>query len=158
MNIIHVLFIVLIPFVIVNSQGKRRTHDPVALEKIEQLENARLIKMLDLSEEQSIRFFARRKEHNQKIRELLGQRHELMNSSEALLNVLEKENQKMFKDKIDEALGIESEIVKAKSKYYKSLSNLISPKQILQIMIFEERFRREVREKLTNRQPRKNNE
>lgn len=158
MKIVRVLFILLIPFVVLNAQGKKRQHDPAALEKIEQFENARIIKMLDLNEEQSIRFFARRKEHNQKVRELLSQRHELMNSTEELLKESEKENQKKFKDKIDEAIDLEGRIVQLKSEYFKSLTNLISPKQVLQLMIFEERFRREVREKLANRQPRKNNE
>lgn len=156
MKIVRVFIILLIPFVFINAQGMRRQPDPAALEKIEQMENAKLIKLLDLSEEQSIRFFARRKEYLQKMHELLQKRRGFIDSTEDLLKEDEKENQKKFKDKVEEVFDLEAQIFKEKRNYYKALSNLITPKQILQLMTFEELFRREVREKLVNRQKRNN--
>jgi len=158
MKIVRVFFILLLPFVLLNAQGMRRQHNPAVLEKIEQLENARIIKMLDLNEEQSIRFFARKKEYTQKMQELLISRRDFLESTEELLKEDEKENQKKIRDKIEEALELDTKIVKLKREYYKSLNNLISPKQILQLISFEERFRREVRDKLTNRQNKKGND
>lgn len=158
MKIVRVLFIVLIPFVFVSAQGMRRQADPAALEKIEQLENAKLIKLLDLNEDDAIRFFARRKEYQQNMREFLQQRREIIDNTHELLRQDEKGNHKKLNDKIDEIFELESQIFKAKRGYYKSLLDIISPKQILQLMSFEERFRREVREKLINRQNKKDGE
>ncbi|KAF0152734.1 MAG: hypothetical protein FD143_662 [Ignavibacteria bacterium] len=158
MKIVRVLFFLFIPLVFINAQGMRRQADPATLEKIEQMENARLIKLLDLSEEQSIRFFARRKEYLQKMHELLQKRRDFIDSTQDLLKEDESENQKKFNDKVEEVFELEAKIFKEKRHYYKSLSNLISPKQVLQLMTFEERFRREVREKLADKQNRKKSE
>lgn len=158
MKIVRILLLVLIPFVFINAQGMHRQADPAALEKIEQLENAKLIKLLDLKEEDAIRFFSRRKEYQQHMRGFLQQRREIIDNTHELLREDEKGNQKKLKDKIDEIFELESQIFREKRGYYKSLQDIISPKQILQLMSFEERFRREVREKLINRQNKKDGE
>ena len=158
MKIVRVLFLVLVPFIFINAQGMRRQADPAALEKIEQLENAKLIKLLDLNEEDAIRFFARRKEYQQNMREFLQQRREIIDNTHELLGQDEKGNHKKLNDKIDEIFELESQIFKEKRSYYKSLLDIVSPKQILQLMSFEERFRREVREKLINRQNKRDGE
>ncbi|MEW6652230.1 MAG: hypothetical protein AB1394_02050 [Bacteroidota bacterium] len=158
MKIVRVLIFLLIPLIFMNAQVIRRQADPAALEKIEQMENAKLIQMLDLNEEQSIRFFARRKEYLQKMHELLQKRRDFIDSTQDLLKEEEMENQKKFNDQVEEIFALEAKIFKEKKNYYRSLSNLISPKQVLQLMTFEERFRREVREKIANRQNRKKGE
>ncbi|MFA7420760.1 MAG: hypothetical protein WCZ90_13840 [Melioribacteraceae bacterium] len=159
MKIVHVLLIVLLPVIFLQAQGMRRqSADPKALEKIEQLENAKLIKMLDLNEEDAVRFFARRKEYLTKMHDYLRQRREFVDSTGELLKEDEKAGGKKCRDKIEEVFDLEAKIFKEKRNYYKSLANLISPKQILQLMIFEERFRREVREKLMGRSNKKNSD
>lgn len=158
MKIVPILILVLIPFAFINAQGMHRQADPKALERIEQMENSKIIRMLDLKEEEAVRFFARRREYLQKMHELLQKRRSFIESTEDLLKEDERENQKKFKEKIEEVFELESQIFKEKKNYYKSLSNIISPKQILQLMSFEERFRREVREKLVNRQYKKNSD
>lgn len=159
MKIVHILLIVLFPIIFLQAQGMRRqAADPKALEKIEQLENAKLIKMLDLKEEDAVRFFARRKEYLTKMHDYLRQRREFVDSTDELLKEEDKASAKKYRDKVEEVFELESKIFKEKRNYYKSLANLISPKQILQLMVFEERFRREVREKLMDRSNKKNSD
>ncbi len=92
------------------------------------------------------------------MREFLQQRREIIDNTHELLRQDEKGNHKKLNDKIDEIFELESQIFKEKRSYYKSLLDIVSPKQILQLMSFEERFRREVREKLINRQNKRDGE
>lgn len=120
-------------------------------ERIEQLENAKLIQVLDLKEETAVRFFSRRKDYRNKQRDLLEERQELINSINELFKEGADASESKSKEKFNDLIDIEFKILKEKENFYKSLSNILSAKQILKLALFDERFRKEVRETLMNR-------
>lgn len=122
-----------------------------AIEKIEQLERAKLIDVLNLNEENSVRFFARRKEFRDKQRELFQSREVLSKEIEAKLISGIDENEKSLKDDLNNLLSIDEKIVKEKQVFYKNLSDILTPKQILKLAVFDQRFMREIREILMGR-------
>ena len=69
-----------------------RPGDP-RFERVEQLRKVRMIDELGLKEEQSVRFFARLSEFDKRRRELMHERHEMLNTLEQMIkdNADEKE-------------------------------------------------------------------
>ncbi len=126
-----------------------------ALERIEQMEHARLIEILDMNEETAIKFFARRKEYRAKMGELFETRYELMKGVDALLKDGGSSDENKFKEKLNDLLDTDSKIFNEKKAFYKSISGLLSPKQILKMALFDEKTRREIRETLMHKMKQK---
>jgi hypothetical protein len=148
----------IIPFVFVLSQDMSLRYGDKNLEKIEQMENTKLIQVLNLNEETAVRFFTRRKEYRELQKGLLERRRKLMDGVEELLKSSDKDNASVYKEKLEELLSIESGLYKEKKNFYKSLHNLLSDKQVAQLLLFEDKFRREMRETLMKRNRGKQND
>ncbi len=145
------LVIVLFPIAFTLAQDIPDGEGLKRLEKIEQMENAKIIQILNLSEENAVRFFARRKEFRQQQRDLLEKRHKIIESVDDQLNSSDKDNQAKYKEKLEELISIEVKLTKEKKDFYKSVGTILSPKQLMQLALFEDKFRREMRETLIKR-------
>ena len=145
------LLIVLFPIAFTLAQDMPDGEGLKRLEKIEQMENAKIIQILNLSEENAVRFFARRKEFRQQQRDLLEKRHKIIESVDDQLNSSDKDNQAKYKEKLEELISIEVKLTKEKKDFYKSVGTILSPKQLMQLALFEDKFRREMRETLIKR-------
>ena len=116
-------------------------------ERMEQLINARLIKVLALDEETSIRFFSRRSAHQEKMRELTKKREGILRE---LNNQLKAEKGGYFST-IQASLNVENEIVTEKSNFITGLKEIMSEEKIATFMIFELKLRREVRKAIMDK-------
>lgn len=141
-------FILIIP---IYGQERRQNFNSKAFEKIEQIEMAKLVNILDLKEETSIRFFARRKEHREKMESLMRKRRDLIDNISDLLRKEENMDQGIYKSKLNEIFEIDKSIADERIEYYKSLQNILTNKQILKLISFEENFRKEIRETFLRR-------
>ncbi|HMN16424.1 MAG: hypothetical protein WA440_13840 [Ignavibacteriaceae bacterium] len=119
--------------------------------KLAQLEKAKLIEALELDEETSIRFFARRNQSKKDIDELEKKSDEIIVQLESTMKEKDSpkdENQKrLIADLLKTRLQIESE----KQKFINSLSDILSTEQIARLLVFEKRFREEIRNVLFDR-------
>lgn len=119
--------------------------------KLAQLEKAKLIEALELDEETSIRFFARRNQSKKDIDELEKKSDEIIVQLENTMKERDSpkdENQKrLIADLLKTRLQIESE----KQKFINSLSDILSTEQIARLLVFEKRFREEIRNVLFDR-------
>lgn len=119
--------------------------------KLAQLEKAKLIEALELDEETSIRFFARRNQSKKDIDDLEKKSEEIIAQLENTLKEKDSpkdENQKrLIADLLKTRLQIESE----KQKFINSLSDILSTEQIARLLVFEKRFREEIRNVLFDR-------
>ncbi len=118
------------------------------LEQIEEWEKMKLIKVLDLSEENSIRFFARRNEHQKRVREILNQRDQLAQEIEKEIKDGVKVSDAVYQEQVNRMLELEAKMMKERESFIKSLNDILSPEQIAKLTVFEIRFRREVRERI----------
>ncbi|MCX7797336.1 MAG: hypothetical protein N2249_01790 [Melioribacter sp.] len=123
--------------------GKKFMPDGKALRKIEQLEKSKLIELLNLDENTSIRFFAKRNEHFQKVRTLFDEREKIINE---LKNSLDenKGNDNFYKEQVNKLLENEDKMVNERESYYKSLSSILTPQQLAKLAVFEFMFRKEL--------------
>jgi Spy/CpxP family protein refolding chaperone len=122
-------------------------------ERVDQLRKVRMIDELGLKEEQSVRFFARLSEFDKRRKELMGERHEMLDKLEQLIkdNADEKELEKMF----PALVGMEQRMAEEKVKFFTGLSDVLSVQQRAKLLIFERAFEKELREAVRDTQRRR---
>jgi hypothetical protein len=130
---------------------ERQNRDLKPLQKIEQWEKVKLIEVLNLDEETAVRFFARRNEHQKKMKEILDQKDGMIQDIEDEIRSGSQTSDAAYKEQVGNILSLESRIMKERENFLKSLSDLFTPKQIATLVVFESKFRKEIRERLIER-------
>ncbi len=117
---------------------------PRPYERIEQWKKVRMIEMLDLNEEQSVRFFARMNEHEKLERALRQERGEILDRLERMVRggAEESDYAKAFAQVRDVDTRMEGE----RRQFFDGLKDILSTKQRAQLMLFERRFDSELRQ------------
>lgn len=135
------------------AQGPPMGAGRPSMERIERFRKMRLVEMLDLKEEQSVRFFARLNEHENVRKELDRQRDESLDKIERLIrnNGDAKEYDKLFA----EVESFHRRIGEEKLKFFNGLTDLLSVEQRAKLMLFERRFENELREAVREVQQRR---
>lgn len=116
-------------------------------DRIDQLEKIKLIEELNMSEELTLKFFAKRNEFREKGKRL----NEKIDSLSMLIREKSSDNEEQtstaeWKKIIDEFLTTEKMLQKNKLDFFNSLQNLLTPQQMAKFLAFEQRFREEVQE------------
>jgi molybdopterin converting factor small subunit len=144
--------LLLIPAAIFAQAGRQgdRPSDQRPFERIEQLRKVRLIEILDMKEEQTVRFFARLNEHDNARRDLMKEKGEALDRVERLIRnkAEEKEYQKAF----DDVVVADDRLIAEQRKFFAGLSEILSVQQRGKLLIFERRFERELREAMREAQ------
>ncbi|MBS4033762.1 MAG: hypothetical protein KGZ85_04800 [Ignavibacterium sp.] len=133
---------------------KQRNHRSES--RIERLEKLKLIESLDLDEEKTLIFFARRTAHRKSMKNLQDQAENKMFEIEKIL-ISEKVNEAEVKKLIDEYSILEKNIFNERIRFITSLNDIFSAEQIAKLMIFERKFKQEIKDVIIrDRQRRKN--
>jgi hypothetical protein len=119
--------------------------------KLHQLEKIKLIEALNLDEETSLRFFARRNEMQQEVDQLENRADDILKDLEESLNANEKAAGATQRQLINELLNIKTKIEKVKKQFITSLSDILSTEQIAKYIVFEQKFREEIRKIIFDR-------
>jgi hypothetical protein len=123
-------------------------------EKLEQLEQIKLIEALDLNEETSIRFFARRNDSRREIQEFEKRTDEIILELEKSFDTDDKNQDEKQKQLISEMLKTRESIELNRIQFINSLNDILSTEQIAKLIVFEKKFRDEIRNVLFERKPR----
>jgi transposase-like protein len=137
--------------IVYGQRSDKPMHGPKPIEKIEQWEKAKLIELLNLNEENSVRFFARRNEHQNKMKDIIDQRDQFMKDLTRELQEGTKQNDNTYRDKLNNLISFDSRLMKERESFLRSLNDLLTPQQILKLSVYEIKFRKEIREKLMER-------
>ena len=124
------------------------------MEKLEQLEKIKLIESLDMDEDTSVRFFARRNESKREIQELEKKTDDIIFELEKSFNSEDKYQDEKQKLLISEMLKNREAIEMRRNQFINSLDDILSTEQIAKLIVFEKRFREEIRNVLFERKPR----
>jgi len=122
-------------------------------ERIEQLRKVRLIEMLDLKEDQSVRFFTRFKEQETTRRDLMQQRDEALDKIERLIR--NDADSTEYLPVFDEVQGIDEKITTERKRFFDGLSDILTIEQRGKLLLFERRFERELRDAFREAQRRR---
>lgn len=120
-------------------------------EKLEQLEKIKLIEALDLDEETSVRFFARRNTSKKEIQELEKRTDDIIFELERSFNSEEKNKDESQKRLTSEILKNRESIEIKRNQFIYSLNDLLTTEQIAKLIVFEKKFRDEIRNVLLNK-------
>ena len=114
-----------------------------ASEKIEQLRHMKMIDALDLTEDQSVRLFAREKEHRKAQHELAKKRDEAIQNLDKLIKDNASDDQLLAG--IDKVAAIGRQMQANREAYVRGLKDILSVKQIAQMVVFDQKFIKEIR-------------
>jgi hypothetical protein len=146
---ITLLLIFLIIPIVLNAQGRRDHKGP--REKIEQLEKIKLIEALDMDEQTTLKFFARRNEFRGKMDDL---NDSLITIVESLDLKFSNKDESGYKDLVSKYLTLEKQIATLHSQFINSLYDILTNVQVAKLIVFEKKFRDEIRRiLLKGRQP-----
>ena len=124
-----------------------------SMERVERFKKMRLVEMLDLKEDQSVRFFARRNDFENTVRELSRQKDETLDKIERLIR--NKADQKEYEKLFDDVEMLNRKIGEERLKFFNSLSDLLTIEQRAKLILFERRFENELREAVKEAQERR---
>ena len=137
-------------FGFMNGQGMHKPHEMMR-EKYRQLEKLKLLEVLQLDEETAIRFFSRRNKFFNEQKAILDKRKELIEKAEVIL----KNGDGDYDTIIDGIKNIEEELLKKRSDFIDSVKDILTKEQIVKMIIFDFRFKEEIRGILMKKERRK---
>jgi hypothetical protein len=113
-------------------------------ERIQQLRKVRLVEMLELREEQAVRFMARFNAFEEQRKKSMDERGEAMDRLERLVrnNADSVEYEKAFA----EIMKIDERLVGDRHSFIAGLGDILSIEQRAKFILFERRFQKELRE------------
>jgi HD superfamily phosphohydrolase len=138
------LILFLLPALVYAQMEHRRFGGAVA--KIEELEKLKLVEALNLDEETTLKFFSRRAEHRDRMKKLLQSSDDKLADMEAALKQSSQKKDEEFQKLLKEYLSIEEKIAQERTQFLTSLSDILPNEKIITFIVFEKKFREEVRE------------
>lgn len=124
-------------------------------QKIEELEKIKLIEVLQMDEETTLRFFARRTEHENKIEGLRNKQKEIIKKINESINDDSNKSDSYYKNLNNEFLDYEIKISSEKNSFIQSLSDILSSQQISKLITFHDKWMSDVRNILMQQRLRK---
>jgi len=128
------------------AQPGGRPFEMRPFERLDQLRKVRMIDELDLKEEQSVRFFARLNDFDKRHREFMKSKHDALDRLEQMIkdSVDAKELEKAFPT----IVALEEQMALEKSKFFASLTDILTVTQRAKFLTFERTFDKELRDAL----------
>ena len=128
-----------------------REHHKEIREKIEQLEKIKIIETLKMDEQTTLKFFSRRTEFRDKVKDLMDKENNLLNKMDDFIKSSKDKNNSKYQGLIEQYFDLDQKIFDAKKSFITSLSDILSQEQIAKLLVFQRQFREEVREILFKR-------
>ena len=122
-------------------------------DRIESLRKVRLVEILELKEDQSVRFLARMNEHDNSRRALMKDRGEALDRLERLIR--NKADDTEYQRAFAEVASIDDSLMMERRSFFAGLSDILTPTQRAKMLIFERRFERELRDAMREAQRRR---
>jgi hypothetical protein len=142
-QVCNILTLILILSSNLFSQDQPPMRGPGA-ERIEQFKKVRLLEVLKMDEETSIRFFVRYNKYQEALHAIQKDHNTLIDHIQELSN--SDANNLEIERTMKEIGTCEEKIAETRSKFLESLKDVISLKQIAEYMVFERNFNKNLRE------------
>jgi hypothetical protein len=117
------------------------------------LEKIKLIEALDMDEETTLKFFSRRNSHMDKMEGFRKKEEEKIKMIDELIEKNDDPEDQELKKMIDEYFQINKEMNEEKRIFVNSLDDILTYRQMAKLIVFEPRFREEIRKILFKRRP-----
>jgi len=132
--------------------------DKVAAEKIFQLEKIKLIEVLEMDEETAIRFFARRSELKKTTDEIQNKIEEIIKNLEVVDKAGKVYTESELITYINDFNNLNLQMSQRRTEFINSLNDILTYDQIRRLIVFERKFKDELRRALFKERKRFNKE
>jgi len=119
-----------------------------AMKKIEELEKIKILDVLNLDEATSVKFFTRKNQSRDKIFNYEDKINDILNNIDAEVKKGNDKDANKIQKLNDDFVNTSIEIEKERMNFIRSLNDILSPEQIGKYIVFEKRFREEIRDLL----------
>lgn len=114
----------------------------------------KLTEYLDLNEEQAEKFFPKMNTYEKKRKEINSKIKLLKENIENQVNT-NSSNKRKNRTSIEELQKLEKSLIDVKSEYFLSIQNVLDPKQVTKLLIFDKKFKKVLKEELKNKKNRR---
>ena len=152
-----VIFLTVIILSLVAYPQKMRDKFHKNKDKLEQLEKIKLIEALDLNEDISIRLFSRKNDLKKETDKLEDRNEAIIDELEKSFDSNEKNAEIRQNQLLNEFLKNKQDIETLKQQFISSLSDILSREQVCKFVVFEKKFRDEIKSVLMEKRHQKNN-
>jgi hypothetical protein len=156
-------FVLALSFILVaavlpqDSKHEEGTHKRRApMKKIEELEKIKLLDVLNLDETASVKLFTRRNQNRTKIWDIEDKINNDLQNIESEIKKGKDEDVNKIQKMNEEYLNLSMEVEKEKMSFLRSLSDILTPEQIGKYIVFERKFREEIRDLLMKERIKRN--
>ncbi len=120
-----------------------RHHPGMGPERLEKYKKMRLIEVLDLKEEEAVRFMAKYNTHENTVRDLMKERMDIVDQLEEALKAKggDKDFQKLF-GQLDEN---EQKMFNERRRFHNEIKSSLTTEQAAKFLVFDRNFNRELR-------------
>jgi len=153
-KLILLLIIIVSVSVTLTAQRKHDRKHQVP-DKIAQLEKIKLIETLEMDEETTLRFFSRRSEIEREMEEIHKAINEKLDKMEQMVNSDNVQYEEL-KAAIEELNLMHQKLDKNKTDFINSLNEILSYEQIAKMILFERKFKEELRRAIFKDKRKKN--
>ena len=140
---LFIICVLLISVEVFPQKGKWR--DEEMRERFEELEKIKLIESLQLDEETTLRFFARQSAHKSEQKEIQKQIQTNIDELETIFESGRAVTEAEIQLEIDDINTLQLQFENNRIEFINSLYDIFTVEQVAQLIIFEKRFRNEVR-------------
>lgn len=145
-----VLALLLVPLIAAPATAQDEDGDFRGRKRVEEWRKIKLIEAVELTEEQSLRYFAREREFRQAERKLGDERAAALERLRALTRGTPDDAE--LQKEIAAVTAVHQQLLTKRTEFVTGLRDILSMKQIAKLLVFEDSFARELRELL--RKPR----
>jgi len=114
------------------------------VERVERLKQMQLMEDLQLGEEESVRFMAKRNAHERQMRMMVDKRGKMLD--ELALSLEDKAADQKIKAACDRVLDMDGKMFEARKQYQDEMRGLLSTGKYAKLLIFERDFQSQVRD------------
>ena len=115
-----------------------------AFERVEQFKKIRLMEVLDLDEQSSIKFFARYDKYEQQLRDLRQKQVQTFAQIQTLRKAKAADTE--YTKVVNDLLALDTQFEDVKTKYVGELKEVLTSKQLAEYLAFEYRFQQNLRD------------
>lgn len=148
MKSINIIFTLLLLFTAISYSQQDRERMQHQKNKLDQLEKVKLIEALDLDEATSVRFFARRNDSQKEIDALEKKSDETLEQIQNNLDSNDKNIEATQKQLISDFLSTREKVDAKRKLFIISLTDILPTEKIAKYIVFEKKFRDEIRKVL----------
>jgi hypothetical protein len=114
--------------------------------RLEELEKLKIIDALHMDEQTTLKFFARRGEHKTKYKNYRDEQKKILDEMTSDLSGKDSTNATELKKNINSYLYIEKEIEREEVSYVNSLYEILTPKQVSELLIFQNKWMEDLKD------------